>query len=346
MRVVVTGATGLIGRTLIGALRNRGDEVMALSRDEWRASGVLGTGVEVYTWARPTEDPAPEAALDGADAVVNLLGEPVAQRWTAESKAAIRSSRVAGTHNLVAGLLAVAPERRPTVLVSQSATGYYGPRDDQPVTEDSPAGTDFLAEVVVAWEREALQTPTAQAATVEGATVEGATVEGATVEGATVEGATVEGATAGGATGLRAVVTRTGVVLSPSGGALAKMLPFFRLGIGGPVAGGRQYVPWIHLDDVVGAMLFCLDNPQASGPVNLTAPNPATNAELSRTLGRVLKRPAVLPVPAFALQVLYGDMAEIVTTGQRALPARLEQLGYAFRYSELEAALRDVLGRG
>jgi hypothetical protein len=123
------------------------------------------------------------------------------------------------------------------------------------------------------------------------------------------------------------------------------MLPFFKLGIGGPVAGGRQYVPWIHLDDVVGAMLFCLDTPDASGPVNLTAPNPVTNAELSRVLGRVLKRPAFLPVPAVALKLLYGDMAQIVTTGQRVLPARLLELGYQFRYPELEAALRDVLGR-
>jgi uncharacterized protein len=140
-------------------------------------------------------------------------------------------------------------------------------------------------------------------------------------------------------------LTRTGVVLSPEGGALAKMLPFFRLGIGGPVAGGRQYVPWIHLDDVVGALLFCLDDAQAAGPVNLAAPDPVTNAELSRTLGRVLKRPAVLPVPAIALKLLYGEMAEIVTTGQRVVPSRLTQLGYEFRYPDLEAALRDVLGR-
>jgi uncharacterized protein (TIGR01777 family) len=132
-------------------------------------------------------------------------------------------------------------------------------------------------------------------------------------------------------------------VLSPDGGALAKMLPFFRLGIGGPVAGGRQYVPWVHLDDVVGTMLFCLDNPQAGGPINLTAPNPVTNAQLSHALGRVLGRPAVLPVPAFTLKLLYGEMAQIVTTGQRALPARLGQLGYRFRHPELEAALRDVL---
>ena len=306
MRVVVTGATGLIGRALIDVLLDRGDQVVALSRDEQRARESLGAGAEAYAWPRPADEPPPEAALAGADGVVHLLGEPVAQRWTDQSKAAIRNSRVAGTRNLVDGLLALAPERRPAALLSQSATGFYGPRDDQPLTEDAPAGHDFLAEVVAGWEHEALRA----------------------------------------ATELRVVVTRTGVVLSPEGGALAKMLPFFRLGIGGPVAGGRQYVPWIHRDDVVGAMLFCLSDPQATGPVNLTAPNPVTNAELSHTLGRVLKRPAVLPVPAFALKALYGDMAEIVTTGQRVLPARLEQLGYPFRYPELDAALRDVLRQG
>jgi uncharacterized protein (TIGR01777 family) len=305
MRVAVTGATGLIGRALIGALRNRGDEVVALSRDAEQARAALGAGVEAHSWSRPTDEPPPESALAGADAVLNLMGEPVAQRWSAQAKQAIRDSRVLGTRRLVAGLLALAPERRPATLVSQSATGFYGPRDAEPLTEAGPAGGDFLAEVVVAWEREALA---------------------------------AEG-------DLRVALTRTGVVLSPDGGALAKMLPFFRLGIGGPVAGGRQYVPWIHLDDVVGALLLCLENQQLSGPVNLTAPAPVTNAELSRTLGRVLKRPAILPVPALALQVMYGEMAQIVTTGQRVLPARLEQAGYAFRHPALEAALRDVLGR-
>jgi uncharacterized protein (TIGR01777 family) len=306
MRVVLTGATGLIGQALIGALRERGDEIVALTRDAGRASRALGAGVEAQAWPRPTDEPPPAAALADADAVVHLLGEPVAQRWTAESKQAIRNSRVAGTRQLVSGLLALPAEQRPAVLVSQSATGYYGPLGDQPLTEEEPAGDDFLAQVVVAWEREALKA----------------------------------------ATELRVALTRTGVVLAPGGGALAKMLPFFRLGIGGPVAGGRQYVPWIHLDDVVGAILLCLEQPEAAGPVNLTAPEPVTNAELSRTLGRVLRRPAVLPVPAIALKVLYGEMAQIVTTGQRVLPARLEQLGYAFRHPELEAALRDVLGRG
>ncbi len=305
MRVVVTGATGMIGKTLIRELLDRGDEVVALSRDERRAREVLGDRVETHAWRSPTDQPPPEDALAGADGVVNLLGEPVAQRWTEQSKDAIRRSRVASTRLLAQALVALPAERRPGTLVSQSATGFYGPRDDQPLDENASAGSDFLAGVVVAWEREALQI----------------------------------------ATDVRVAVTRTGVVLSPDGGALAQMLPFFRLGIGGPVAGGRQYVPWIHLDDVVGAMLFCLDTPEASGPVNVTAPNPVTNAELSRVLGRVLRRPAVLPVPAVALKLLYGEMAQIVITGQRVVPARLQELGYVFRHPELEAALRDVLGR-
>jgi uncharacterized protein len=305
MRVVVTGATGVLGQAVIAALLARGDEVVALSRDADRARQALGNRVDARTWSNPTDAPPPEAALAGADAVVNLMGEQVAQRWTDEAKERIRRSRVDGTRQLVQALLALAPDRRPSALVSQSATGYYGAHGDETLTEDAHASADFLAGVVVGWEREALAA----------------------------------------ASDLRVVVTRTGVVLSPDGGALAKMLPFFRLGIGGPVAGGRQYVPWVHLDDVVGAILFCLDNTAAAGPVNLTAPGPVTNTELARTLGRVLGRPAVLPVPALALKLLYGDMAEIITTGQRVVPARLEQLGYQFRQPELEPALRDVLNR-
>jgi uncharacterized protein (TIGR01777 family) len=261
--------------------------------------------VDAHAWRQPTNEPPPEAALAGTDAVVHLLGEPVAQRWTDQAKENIRRSRVASTRSLVDGLLSLPPDSRPRALVSQSATGFYGPRGEEPITEDAPAGDDFLAGVVVEWEGEAMRAEPE----------------------------------------LRVALTRTGVVLSPEGGALGKMLPFFRLGIGGPVAGGRQYVPWIHLDDVVGAILFCLDNDAATGPINLTAPQPVTNTELSHGLGRILKRPAVLPVPAFALKLLYGEMAQIVITGQRVVPARLTELGYAFGHPELEAALRDVLGR-
>jgi hypothetical protein len=305
MRVVITGATGTIGTALASSLRDRGDEVVALSRDVDRGRGALGDGVEVHAWPDPLTAPPPADALRGADAVVHLLGEPVAQRWTEESKRRIRDSRVLATRQLVAGLEALSSGERPGVVVSQSATGYYGPRDATPLDEESAAGSDFLAGVVRAWEQEAGQAPA----------------------------------------GVRVVLTRTGIVLSSSGGALAKMLPFFKLGIGGPVAGGAQYVPWIHLDDVVGALRCVIDDESASGPVNVTAPNPVTNAQLGRVLGRVLRRPAVLPVPGFAVQLLYGEMAEMVTTGQCALPVKLQRLGYRFAHPELEEALRDVLER-
>jgi uncharacterized protein (TIGR01777 family) len=302
-RVVVTGATGGIGRVLTAGLRERGDEVIALSRDAERGSQVLGGGVQVIAWPEPLGSAPPADALRGADAVVHLLGEPVAQRWTAEAKARIRDSRVLSTKQLVGALRDLGDDERPRVLVSQSATGFYGPSQDQELDETAPAGSDFLGRVVTAWEGEA-------------------------------EAAEPF---------LRVVRTRTGVVLAPRSGALAQMLPFFRLGIGGPVAGGRQYVPWIHVADVVAALIFCLDEPGATGPVNLTAPNPVTNAELSRALGRALRRPAILPVPALALRALYGEMAQIVTTGQRVIPRRLEELGFAFTWPEVGAALRDVL---
>jgi uncharacterized protein (TIGR01777 family) len=304
MRVVITGATGTIGVAVSSALHARGDSVVALSRDAERGRRALGADAEVMAWPDPLGTPAPANALRGADAVIHLLGEPIAQRWNDASKRRIRESRVLSTRNLVVALNALADDQRPGVLVSQSATGYYGPRGDEPLDESASAGSGFLAEVVVAWEYEAQQADAK----------------------------------------MRVALTRTGVVLSPSGGALAKMLPFFKLGIGGPVAGGRQYVPWIHLDDVVGALLYAVDEAGASGPINVTAPNPATNGQLSTVLGRVLHRPAVLPVPGFAIKSLYGEMAEVVTTGVRARPAQLQQLGYPFAHPELEEALRDVLG--
>jgi uncharacterized protein (TIGR01777 family) len=195
---------------------------------------------------------------------------------------------------------------RPRALVSASGVDYYGPGGDEPLTEDAPPGDGFLAHVCATWEREA------QAAR---------------------------------ELGLRVVNVRTAVVLDASGGALRKMLPFFRLGIGGPVAGGRQYMPWIHADDIVGLYLAALDDESWSGPVNAGAPDPPTNREFSRALGRALHRPAIAPIPALAVRVLYGDMAEIVTAGQRIVPARALEHGYAFRRTELEPALRDALSR-
>jgi uncharacterized protein (TIGR01777 family) len=306
VKVAVTGATGTIGRAVVARLLDRGDRVVALSRDAARAGERLGAGAEAASWPEPAASPPPSSALAGCDAVLHLLGEPVDQRWSDDAKRRIRDSRVRGTRNLVEGIGAA--EARPRVLVSQSASGFYGARGGEPVDESQPpASGDFLAEVTVEWECEAARAEEM---------------------------------------GLRVALARTGVVLSPDGGALAKMLPFFKLGIGGPVAGGRQYVPWIHLDDEVGALLHLLDTDGATGPHNVAAPAPATNGELSRALGRVLRRPAYAPVPAFAIRALYGDMAQVVTTGVRMVPRRLEALGYEWRWPELEPALRDATGRG
>lgn len=301
MRVTVTGASGLVGRAVVAELKARGAHVTVLSRDARRASARLE--VEAVGW-NPLSEPAPAAALDGRDAVVHLAGEPIAQRWTAPARQAIRESRVSGTRNLVAGLRALGDAARPRTLVSSSAIGYYGPHGDEPLDEEAPAGTDFLAQVCVEWE--------AQARTA-------------------------------GELGMRTVQARTGVVLDRGGGALAQMLPPFRLGVGGPVAGGRQYISWIHRDDLAGVVLAALEDERWSGAVNATAPDPVTNRELSKALGRVLRRPAALALPAFALRALYGEMAEIVTTGARVLPAKALVLGYRFRHSELEEALRAAL---
>jgi uncharacterized protein (TIGR01777 family) len=299
MRVTVTGATGRVGGALVGALLARGDEVTVLSRSPEKARRALG--VDAVAWS-PLEEAAPRAGLDGRDAVVHLAGEDVAQRWTEDAKRRILESRENGTRNLVAGLREAAP--RPGVLVSASAVGWYGPRGDERLTEDEPAGSDFLAEVVTAWEREADRATDV---------------------------------------GLRVVEVRTGVVLDKDGGALSKMLPFFKLGIGGPVAGGKQYLPWIHLDDIVGIYLAALDGHDWSGPVNATAPEPATNKDFSHALGRAIHRPAFAPVPGLAVKALYGDMAEMVTAGQRAVPQRALELGYRFRHPDLDEALRSAL---
>jgi uncharacterized protein (TIGR01777 family) len=280
MRVAITGASGLIGTRLSGALRARGDEVVAVS---------VRTG------------PPSPATLAGCDAVVNLAGEPIAQRWTKGARERIRASRVEGTRGLVQAIAAA--DAGPRVLVNASGVGYYGRHGDEEVTEATPPGDDFLAQVCVAWEREA----------------------------------------SAAADDVRVVCVRTGVVLAKSGGALAKMLPPFRLGAGGPVAGGRQYLSWIHIDDLVGIYFAAIDDESWSGPVNAAAPAPVTNAVFSKALGRALHRPAVLPVPALAIRALYGDMAEIVTEGQRAVPARALELGYTFRHPDLDEALADAL---
>lgn len=319
MRVTVTGATGLIGPRVVASLRARGDEVTVLSRNPERAQSCLeqstrpsapidgpaGT-LEAVRWDLSRE-PAPSAALAGRHAIVHLAGENVAQRWTGSAKRAIRESRVTGTRHLVQGFAPLGDTERPCVLVSASATGYYGVHGDEPIDEEAPAGTDFLAQTCSAWEAEAI---------------------------------------AAEQLGLRVVRVRTGVVLDRDGGALGKMLTPFRLGVGGPVAGGRQYISWIHPDDLVGIVLAAIDGGQWRGPINATAPEPQSNGDFSKALGRALHRPSLLPVPGAALRLLYGEMSEIVTTGARVLPARALVLGYEFRYPQLDSALRAALDRG
>lgn len=297
-RITVTGGTGRIGSLLVEQLERRGDEVTVLSRRPDRAAASLG--VQAAAWD-PARGPAPADALAGRDAVVHLAGEDIAQRWSDDALRRIRESREVGTRNLVEGLRAAEP--RPAALISSSAVGYYGNRPE-PVDEDAPPGDNLLAEICVAWEREAERASEL-----------------------------VD----------RVVRVRTGVVLDRHGGALEKMLLPFRLGVGGPVAGGDQPMPWIHVEDVVGVYLAAIDNDDWDGPVNATAPEPVSNREFSRALGRALKRPAFLPVPGFAIRALYGGMATLVIEGQNARPRRTLELGFRHRHPDLDEALRSAL---
>ena len=300
MRIVLAGATGFLG----GLLRERlgtTHELVLLTRQP------RGTdGVTEVTWHPDGTAGSWAHAIDGADAVVNLAGEPlVGHRWSSARKAALVASRIEPTRSLVAAI--DQSSARPRVLISASAVGYYGPHGDEVLTEDTPAGHDFLASLCVEWENAAL---------------------------------------AAEALGTRVVTIRTGLVLSEKGGALKPMLLPFRLGLGGPIGSGAQYWPWIHADDWSGIVEFLLDQPTVSGAVNLTALTPVTNAAFAKALGGVLSRPAILPAPRFALRALMGEVADaVLLSGQRAEPRRAIALGYRFAYEDLESALRQNLRR-
>jgi uncharacterized protein (TIGR01777 family) len=301
LRVLVTGASGAIGSAVCDALLARGDEVVGLTRDPERVHKTNPT-VRWFGW-QPTMERPPAEAFEEVDGIISLVGEPIDQRWTEEAKTAIMESRRTGTRNLVQAVTAL--ERRPRVMVSQSAIGFYGDRGESLVDESTGAGSDFGAEVVIEWERAADEVSSA---------------------------------------GVRLVIVRTGLVLDPGSGLLKQLLTPFKLGLGGPVAGGDQYMSWIHIDDEVAVLLWALDGDGVSGIINATAPNPATNRQLSKTLGRVLGRPAVMPVPGFALNLMYGrEFGETIRGGQRVMPRRTLDLGYKFEHPELEPALRDLL---
>ena len=263
-----------------------------------------GTNPSVVWHAwEPTLERPPPVAFENVDGVVNLEGEKINQRWSDDAKRRIMESRRTGTHNLIAAIAGL--ERKPKVLVNGSAIGFYGDRGEAMVDESAVPGEGYDAEVVREWEAAARE---------------------------------AEG------TGIRLVIVRTGHVLDPRGGLLAELLPPFKLGVGGPIAGGRQYMSWVHIDDEVGILLWALDNEKVSGTVNSTAPNPVTNRELSQAIGRALHRPTSVPVPGFVLDLKFGgELGRVLRGGQRVMPRRALDLGYQFRYPEIDGALQNLL---
>jgi uncharacterized protein len=295
--VLVSGSTGLIGSALVSALQEGGHRVRRLTR-----SG--GSSEDVVRWD-PSAGEIGASRIEGVGAVVHLAGENIVGRWTDAKKARIRDSRVRGTR-LLAETLARLPTP-PGVMVSASASGYYGDRGNELLSEESAPGDSFLASVGQEWE--AAADPAREA-------------------------------------GVRVVHPRFGIVLSTEGGALGTTLPIFKLGVGGKIGSGRQYWSWIAIDDVVGAILHVLTEDSLEGPVNVTVPDPPTNAEYTRVLGRVLGRPTVFPLPAPVARIMLGQLAdELLLASQRIEPARLKGTGYSYRYPELEGALRHLLGR-
>lgn len=305
MRVLMTGGTGVIGGAVAERLAASGHQLVILTRNPERAGAgkPFLTAARRYRW-NPEEAPPPREAFEGVDAVIHLAGEPVAAgRWTEEQKRRIRDSRVLGTRHLVEGMAAM-KEARPPQLIAASAVGFYGDRGEELLDESSRPGTGYLSEVCQQWEAESMR-------------------------------AAVSGS--------RVVLLRIGVVLSPTGGALEKMLLPFKLGLGGRLGNGRQWFPWVHLVDIVGLIEFALNNQTISGPVNGVAPGIVTNEAFTRILAATLHRPVFLPVPEFALRLLTGEMAAVVLASQRVAPAVPLAGGYAFRFPSLESALRDLL---
>ena len=302
MRVLITGGSGLIGRALSANLARDGNEIIILSRQPERIVG-LPMGVSARWWDSHTTE-GWSSLVDGTDAIINLAGENISSgRWSDERKHAILKSRSSAGQAVVQAVRAAA--RKPRIVIQASGIGYYGPYGDEEITEETPPGHDFLAQLAANWESST---------------------------------ASLE------SLGVRRAIIRTGVVLSIEGGALPRMLLPFRFFAGGRLGSGRQWFPWIHIADEVGAIRFLIENETANGPFNLTAPVPLNNAEFSRLLGQQLRRPALMPIPAFALRLLFGEMATVLLDGQRAIPRRLIQLGFTFQFPEAELALRDLLG--
>ena len=299
MKLVIAGASGFIGSVLAQRLRQRGDELLLLSRKPKSAAAAPNT--KWIAW-EPGESGSWEESIDGADGIVNLAGEGIAEkRWTERQKEIILSSRIDSTRALVHAIAKA--KSKPAFLINASAVGYYGPRGDETVTEESVPGKDYLARVCVAWEEEARKAQSH---------------------------------------GVRVALVRTGIVLAKGKGALAKMVTPFKFFVGGSLGSGKQWMPWIHIEDEVGLILFLMDSTNAQGSFNATAPNPVTMEKFSNALGKVLNRPSWASVPAAALTLLLGEMADMILAGQKALPKAAEKLGYNFQYPTIKDAFESL----
>ncbi len=307
MRIIITGGTGLIGKPLALALAQKGHEVIVLSRSPEHVTG-LGANIHVVRWDGKTATGWGGMA-DGSGAIINLAGESVAGGSLLSIRWTDDRKRSIRESRINAGRAVVeaveAAKQRPALVIQASAVGYYGSRSDGVFDESAPAGSDFLANICLDWEAVTRSVETM---------------------------------------GVRRAIVRIGVVLASQGGALPRQVLPFRFFAGGPIGSGRQGYPWIHLEDVVGAIVFLIDTPQAQGVYNLTAPNPVTNAEFGKALGRIMHRPAIVPAPAFVFKLAFGEASAILLDGQMPIPARLLQAGYQFKYPQVEEALFSILG--
>jgi uncharacterized protein (TIGR01777 family) len=298
MKILISGASGLVGTHLIPTLKAKGHEIFRLVRKTPKAAD------EIQWDSEKGFGEGERAKLENFDAVVHLAGDNVAsENWSEEKKRKIRDSRVVGTRVLVDALKTL--ENPPKIMVSASATGFYGSREDEILTEDSASGTGFLAEVCTAWENESIKAEEF---------------------------------------GARVVMPRIGIVLAKDGGALEKMLTPFKFGVGGRIGSGKQWMSWIALEDLIRVIHFALENEDLRGAVNATAPNPVTNEEFTRTFGKVLHRPTILPVPEFAIKLMFGEMGEtLLLEGARVVPKRLPENGFEFKFTNLEEAMKAAV---
>jgi len=301
MKILITGATGFVGTHLIEAILKSGDSPVVLSRNVTSAQKKLGSSIEIHAW-NPETELAPEKVLESVDAVIHLAGEGIAnKRWSEKQKKKILDSRVLGTRNLVSALNHL-KGKKPQVLVSASAIGFYGNRGSDELTEGSLLGNGFLSDVCSAWETEARKLRS----------------------------------------DMRLVIPRIGIVLGKEGGVLQKLLPLFKLGAGGPVGSGNQYMSWIHVKDLVSLLLYAAKQDSLKGVINAVAPHPVTNRDFSKALGKAVHRPAFMPAPSFGIRLAMGELSDLVLHSQKVLPKVAEESGFPFQFKEIQPALDQI----